>query len=288
MIAVSCFDDIIKTTYIVSLNGKEHSEVKTIEELKSMYKAYLDVRQPSFKALSYGNFIDFSNKSVSLVKESFKRKSGINDLGQSDVVSDVVNNEDAEIIKTKIEEALELIKTTDENLYHIFYLVINKIVVSKSNKNLVGMKTKGGTSQTSIGVIWLAIGTECSSVDFAELLIHEMTHTLVFLDEIRYGHFDYSEIQNEKTFCVSAILGMSRPLDKVYHSIVVSTSILEFRRKLGINETKVHPCTSKIVSDTHTAIESVISNNNARLTILERPLSIIKICKEAIYEECCV
>ncbi len=281
MYKINNLEDIIKTVFLVSNPPRK---IKTIYELKKEYKSFLKKRQPEFIYFLEGDLIDFSESARDLIDVSFKRKSKINDLGQGIVVSSVLDEDKSKLVFKSIYKAIDIIKNTDKDLFQIFMLIVNKIVVTKSNNNSLGKKTKGGSSQTNIGVIWIALDESYTAYDFSELLVHELIHSLVFLDEIRYRHFDYKEIENEITFSKSAILDMKRPLDKVLHSIVVSTGVLHFRKTNNIKNSKVHPETKTILSSTLNSISEIENNPNASITMLSRSFDLVSLSKRKIQE----
>ncbi|CAH2810032.1 MAG: hypothetical protein CBARDCOR_6744 [uncultured Caballeronia sp.] len=70
--------------------------------------------------------------------------------------------------------------------------------------------------------------------DLMEMLVHELTHQTMFLDELRYAHFSYADVLDRSTWEKSTILNVARQLDKVLHSIIVAIEILLFRDMPGI------------------------------------------------------
>jgi hypothetical protein len=89
--------------------------------------------------------------------------------------------------------------------------------------------------------------------------VHELTHHALFIDEHRYGHYDYPVILAPETWAQSALLKTPRPLDKVIHSIIVATEIVMFREQcLGHPAAPlVHPPTAKICTQISQSLDSV-------------------------------
>ena len=112
------------------------------------------------------------------------------------------------------------------------------------------------------------------------MLLHELTHHLLFIDERNFAHFDYSQIANKNNQAFSAILNLTRPMDKVFHSIVVASELILGRQMFlpKGGTTVVHPPTEKMSSDTVKAYQSVYSLNNVNELIRPRghecPLSL--------------
>jgi hypothetical protein len=127
---------------------------------------------------------------------------------------------------------------------------------------------KGGSTSQAIGVMWANPHIDYSINDVMEMLLHEFTHHTLFIDELRYSHYDYSAITNKSTWARSAILNISRPLDKVLHSVVVSMEILLLREHhIGHPaHPRVHPPTAVMLSqlvDAIVSIESVLFNETS-------------------------
>lgn len=94
--------------------------------------------------------------------------------------------------------------------------------------------------------------------DMVEILVHEMTHHAMFIDEVRHVHYSYSAITDKSTWARSAILNVPRPLDKVLHSTVVSTEVLLMRANYIGHPmmSKVHPPTNIMLTQLNDAIAS--------------------------------
>lgn len=120
------------------------------------------------------------------------------------------------------------------------------------------MRAKAGSTSQAIGVIWANPKTTYSLHDMVEILVHEMTHHAMFIDEVRYVHYSYSAVTDKSTWARSAILNVPRPLDKVLHSAVVATEVLLMRANYIGHPviTKVHPPTNVMLTQLKDAIAS--------------------------------
>src|SRR5581483_6992105 len=117
---------------------------------------------------------------------------------------------------------------------------------------------KGGSTSQAIGVIWANPKVSYTTADIIEILVHELSHHAMFLDELRYTHYSYSRVPQQSTWARSAILNVARPLDKVLHSIVVAIEVLLFRDGyLGypVNP-RVHPPTRVMIEQLRDSISS--------------------------------
>jgi hypothetical protein len=176
-----------------------------------------------------------------------------------------------------VEPHLQNLKEVDEQLFSLFSMAINIIFSGPSNL------ASGGSSSRTIGCIWINPRKTWSLQDFMEFFVHEMTHNLVFLDEYCHKHYEkYSEMFLEENYAKSAILALKRPLDKVFHSILVSTEVLLTRQDvLGHpGSPKLHPPTSIMLNK---ALESILyleETQNVYSLLTARGKDLITICKE--------
>lgn len=159
----------------------------------------------------------------------------------------------------KIKHGFEHLHSIDGVLSDVAKLIFTSIFYARSH--LQG----GGSTSNAIGVLWCANRPEWSSLDLAEFLVHELTHQFMFLDEMKYKHYqNIKSLEDKRTFTQSTILARKRPLDKVIHSLVVGVEILLFRLKNKLPEDggKVHPSNEKILQN----IEITISELKDLLT----------------------
>ena len=153
----------------------------------------------------------------------------------------------------------------------------------KTRKNAFGQASFGGSSSTAIGAIWISGIGEPSRYDVAEFLLHELTHHLLFVSERCTAQFNYREMVKETNFAQSAILHRRRPLDKVVHSIVVSTEILLARDSfLPPQNIRVHPESSQLRRQTQVAIESVFQLTNLEQIVTPWTIQLLNDCRRAV------
>jgi hypothetical protein len=172
---------------------------------------------------------------------------------------------------------LQELKKDDEQLYSLFSLAINTLFSRPSEL------ASGGSSSGAIGCIWINPRQNWSRQDFLEFFVHEMTHNLVFLDEYRYHHYeDYTGMFLEENYAKSAIQAKRRPLDKVFHSILVSTEVLLTRRDLLRHPKSpiLHPPTSIMFEKTFESIDNVERNSTVYSLLTSRGKELITTCKE--------
>jgi len=160
-----------------------------------------------------------------------------------------------------VQKGKSLIAKINPSLMEIFDLTIHTLFYARS------VHSGGGSVSDAPGVIWCSVRRNWTDMDIAEFLVHELTHNLVFLDELCYQHYtDMSALANEKYYAKSTILNKQRPLDKTFHSLVVAHEVLSYRKEAGEPENPhVHPNSAKMLAsckETISSIHSVIDNNS--------------------------
>jgi hypothetical protein len=155
--------------------------------------------------------------------------------------------------KEFIDLALEEMHDLDSSLKSIFDLFIHTLFYQRSPHS------GGGSVSSAPGVVWCSPRRDWSTHDTIEFFLHELTHNLLFIDERCYVHYiSLDAIMQHKYYAMSSILKSYRPMDKVFHSLVVANEVLLFRSKFGepINP-KVHPPSSSIIQSIARTIESI-------------------------------
>ncbi|MFK4265932.1 aKG-HExxH-type peptide beta-hydroxylase [Streptomyces milbemycinicus] len=140
----------------------------------------------------------------------------------------------------------------------------------------------GGTASSLPGVLWASVTPAWTPTDVQEFLLHELVHTTLFLEERRHGFYrDMRLLLDEENLTPSAIRTDRRPLDKVFHSIVVATEILQARIRLGTvhhPEDSLHPDSETLRANTLTSIRAVQKLDMEKL-LMPRPIEMIEKCR---------
>jgi hypothetical protein len=131
-------------------------------------------------------------------------------------------------------------------------------------------------------VIWLAIGDRVKKLDLMEMFVHELTHHLLFIDELNQPQVDYELIKCRENFALSAILKRRRPLIKVIHSIVVCASLIDARYRFLHSHAKtiIHPDTHELKADTMAAIRSLRQLPNISDLVTAHTIDLLAECVE--------
>jgi len=139
--------------------------------------------------------------------------------------------------------------------------LVTDSVFATANSLAAGSMTTG----KALGVIWIDPLKGWSNFDCVEGLVHEMTHTLLMLDELRYVHYpDYPELKKAENLARSAIRSEARPLNAVVHSYVVAVELLALRarhRPQGFVP-RLHAESGELRTKTERARESMLGLDN--------------------------
>lgn len=253
------YEEIIRNAYRVArpIVGDDRS-IQTTGDLRPYYLDFLENHQPYMPVNRTDDLIIADDAVEDALLAAYGRESKLNDLKQTEIIGDAYTRrlkaEKVDIVRRGLEEFRKL----DDTLCAVFDLVIHSVFVRSSNY-VEGRASHGGSSSSAMGVIWMAVGPKIAVPDVVEMLLHELTHHLLFLDECNYPHFDYALIKREDTRAFSAILNMSRPIDKVVHSIMVATELVLGRGSFPAlaHSSSVHPPTPKLIDDVLTACASL-------------------------------
>ncbi|MEU5125091.1 HEXXH motif-containing putative peptide modification protein [Streptomyces mobaraensis] len=157
------------------------------------------------------------------------------------------------------------------------YGLLLPIVVLAPSRSLAG-----GTASSLPGVLWASVTPAWTRTDVQEFLLHELVHTTLFLEERRYGFYrNMRLLLDEENLTPSAIRTDRRPLDKVFHSIVVATEILLARIRLGTSShsgDSLHPDSEILRENALTSIRAVQKLDTSRL-LTSRPIEIMEKCR---------
>ncbi len=147
----------------------------------------------------------------------------------------------------------------DPGLAQVFDLVV-AVVFSTPSPDPPGSMTTGELP----GVVWVGPTRSWSATEVAEAYVHELTHTLLTLDEHRYGHYaDYAVLNDADNLCVSAIRDEKRPLNAVAHSALVAYELLRMRSLLsGKGGVQLHAPSEELRRRALASYESILALPN--------------------------
>jgi len=246
----SQIDNIL--TLIGTIDFKGVKKITTLKEVQSEYHSLIQKMQRRTPGGTPGtvNVITDFEKAKTL-RPLFVNNSLLDDKMQADVITETKDDETSDK-KALILRAIHELGIYSEVHKALFDTLITDIFILPSSR------AKAGSTSQAIGVIWANPKTTYSLHDMVEILVHEMTHHAMFIDELRYVHYSYSDVMDKSTWARSAILNVPRPLDKVLHSAVVATEILLMRANYIGHPvlSKVHPPTNIMLTQLKDAIAS--------------------------------
>ncbi|MFS0758308.1 HEXXH motif-containing putative peptide modification protein [Noviherbaspirillum sp. 1P10PC] len=246
----SQIDNIL--TLIGTIDFKGVKKITTLKEVQSEYHSLIQKMQRRTPGGTPGtvNVITDFEKAKTL-RPLFVNDSLLDDKMQADVITETKDDETSDK-KALILRAIHELGIYSEVHKALFDTLITDIFILPSSR------AKAGSTSQAIGVIWANPKTTYSLHDMVEILVHEMTHHAMFIDELRYVHYSYSDVMDKSTWARSAILNVPRPLDKVLHSAVVATEILLMRANYIGHPvlSKVHPPTNIMLTQLKDAIAS--------------------------------
>lgn len=251
------------------LSSRDNSNLpKDFKELEINFHKFLSQYQPKVtRSDKLGvNIVDDKDWESSLTN-LFATDSFLNDKNQSCVIGEGLNDNDREVRVQKLQSALNELSKVNSELYLMLQLIIDSIFLRYANDS------GGGSTSNAIGVVWINNRDSWAITDLMELLVHELTHNALFIDELRFLHFhDHHKLLQPENFAQSAILHTKRPLDKVLHSIVVAAEVLQFRKNcLGEPKTPmVHPDSSTLIKQALDAYRSITGMSNYKELVTER------------------
>ena len=260
---------------IIALS-KSHQEITCLSSMKSAYIKMLDSIQPEIHRDEASSYIYDSDLAHKLTESFFKHST------LTDKKADIEQTPESSMYLAleEIKKGMTQVSRYDEVLHEVINLVFTTIFYAHSSHQ------GGGSTSNAIGLLWCANKPNWDSNDVAEFLVHEFTHQLMFIDEMRYGHYpSLSKLRDKDTFARSTILKEKRPLDKVIHSLVVAIEVLMFRLKFNISPegSNVHPSNEKIIFSAKNTIEDLYVLVEKRPELfLPRFVEILNKCDEFI------
>lgn len=154
----------------------------------------------------------------------------------------------------RVDEALAKFSDHDRQFWRSFGFFVNYILCPYSRFS------RGGSDSAAIGALFISRPESYSDRDLYEILVHEFSHTVMFLDELVEPHYaDEQRMVHPDAYARAGISETLRPMDKVLHSLVVATEVLLHReRAIGhVDSTTIHPPTRRLLRNLGATIESI-------------------------------
>ncbi|MCW7762296.1 hypothetical protein [Photorhabdus luminescens] len=132
-----------------------------------------------------------------------------------------------------------------DKIYELINRIIKIVIINKLSSYT------NGTTQKTIGLASMDFKDEFDCQDFIELVFHQLTHMVLFIDDIANIHMneDTKGIHVEVDGVKSVFGNNMFPIYLLFHSYIVGVEILSFRAQLfGLNSSaKYHGSTDRIV-----------------------------------------
>lgn len=285
---LSSIQEIIKDIFLFTQSMGIDSHIPNISQLRKSYRQALRNYQ-SYMPVNDSSDLFISKKEVeeALIDAYTKQnENSLDDLNQKDIIHDKRDSDSKLSWKQTIcSEALELLSSLDPPLSVAFDLIVHSVIFRDSAQLPNIPSARGGSSSGAIGLLWIgSIPPAITAYDIVEIFVHELTHHALFIDELITPHFIYDRIPDKRFWAYSAILNKHRPLDKVVHSIVVAIEIAKFRSRINaesrFSHYKIHPETSRLLEETETACNSVLSLRHLDSVACPKVISLVQQCKD--------
>ncbi|MDI5973973.1 HEXXH motif-containing putative peptide modification protein [Streptomyces sp. SL13] len=159
-----------------------------------------------------------------------------------------------------LEAGLDLLRSYEADLAAVFRLTVTAVFSSRTSETPGSM-----TSSAAIGAVWISPADSWTPQDLTEAYVHELTHTLVMLDEHRYGHYPHrEELDNPVNLVPSAIRREKRTLFASAHSIFVAAELLRLRERHHGHgfDFRLHPASRALRDNALRALDSILTMPN--------------------------
>ncbi|MFG1796492.1 aKG-HExxH-type peptide beta-hydroxylase [Nocardia sp. NPDC049149] len=134
-----------------------------------------------------------------------------------------------------------------------------------------------------IGTVWLMPGRSWHMAEVTEAYVHELTHTLLFLDERRYGHF----LPGSANVRVrSAIRQDDREYPGVVHSMLVAAELLDWRVRHHIPDEacrRLHGPTAALRMRAAEAHEQIVAEDRRHNLLTPRMRELVERAGHTLY-----
>lgn len=272
----------IKNAYLLGHKYAAGRPVTRTEQLKAFYLDFLAEHEPAVPINRAADPFVRDAAVEERLRDAY-RASSLNDLKQQQIIGEAFTPAERGVLIGRVREGYAHLAAANRDLQAVFDLAVHSVFFRRSTRTDSGAASFGGSSSTAMGAIWISGHGALNKHDVAEFLVHELTHHLLFLAERCRAQFHYKEMVKPENYAQSAILNKRRPLDKVVHSVAVSTELLLARRSfLGERAVTVHPDTDTMTARTLRSIDEVMSMPNRDKVITPWTVELLERCADAV------
>lgn len=260
--ALSKINQLLRTTELV-LDLKNSI-------LKKNYNAFLESQSAFSQPVSWNGSLLMDFPSLKNYSFSFYEKNKEHFCMNSKILNERIKN-------GFFEKGFDHLQHNIPELYDLSQFLIKAIVVNHMTSYT------NGTTEETIGLSIIDFKDEFDQHDFVELIVHQVTHMLVFIMD----RIEPQMSENNKTVMIPTkfkfvLGGNSFPAYLAFHSFLVAVEVLLFRHQTGTMEVerKYHGSTQRIkgiIEELETQIKKNINlfTNSGRI-ILEDAANSIK------------
>jgi hypothetical protein len=167
----------------------------------------------------------------------------------------------------------------ESGLWESFRFVVNSLICRPA------VVSAGGTSAAAVGAVWVKNTSPLQVRDLKEQLLREHTHTQMFLDEWRYGHYqDPAAIVRAENHVVPPFADVPWSISAILHEVVARTEILLFReRHLGHADAALcEPPSEELARSVDDAIDAMYSLPKLHHLLTHRSFCLIQECRRLV------
>ena len=272
----------LKNVYLLASKYVANQRLTDTRDLRRYYLEFLARHQPH-QPIPHAQTLLVCDPDIEVKLKDAYGTSQLNDLNQQAMIGEAMTPEEKAPLASLIEDGLGYMSQASPELKSVFDLVIHSILLRRSSKTSAGGLSFGGSSSTAMGTIWISGHGKLTKFDIAELMVHELTHHLLFIAERCKAQFFYSEMILPENYARSAILNKQRPLDKVVHSIVVSTEVLLARAHfLGEHDVIIHPDSATMRQNSLHSIDEVLALPRLNKVVTPWTIALLERCRAAL------
>lgn len=287
MLTSEGFVSAIKNVYILSARFAGSEPVENIDQLRTCYHAFLRDLYPEVPVNESRNFFVDDEKIEDRLAAAFHMKEALGQQQQRDGFIGPSYPLDKKLERIeRVRVAMDELLSLDEDLRSLFELVVHTVLIREPKPLANGGYSHSCSAATAVGVIWLSAVDFVTKEDFKELLIHELIHQLLFIDDFVTSQFQYVEMSKPESFALSAISLTPRPMDVVIHSIIVACELLVSRQRLIGEPLKptVHPPSAAIKATLAQSFESLVKAPTYSSLVTPRIQGFLDHCKRQLKE----
>ncbi|HEY3801738.1 MAG TPA: HEXXH motif-containing putative peptide modification protein [Kofleriaceae bacterium] len=258
------------------------AELETAD-FKGAYQKWVAATQPALPAATLGQpeCVEDAAREAALI-QPLVSQSALDDRAVYKLADFGIAHGDRSVTARQaahVRDQLAAFRVKDASYWEVFDLYVNYLALPSSKY------TQGGTSSSALGVIYLVDPDKRNADTLYELLVHESTHLMMFVDERRTRHYRSDALLvDPANFSISAVYERLRPLDKALHSIAVAAEVLLHREAvLGhANESTIHPPTAKLAPSTLRACDALLELQARRQLLAPRGVLIVETCAKLL------